>query len=71
VKRRLLGSSALTNRPDHLQTVGVSELNIISSEVNHAAKTLQEKIASVLDKCAKENEGLVGDALLRFPWSWL
>jgi len=63
--RALLGNSA--NRPDHLQTL-LAELNRIGSEVDHAAKTLQEKIASVSDKCSKEGEAFVSDALLRFPW---
>ena len=52
----------------HLQTV-VMELNRISNEVDHAAKTLQEKIASVSEKCLNEHEGIVNDAaLFRFPW---
>ena len=42
---RSLFNSAV-NRPEHLQTV-LSELNRIGSEVDHAAKTLQEKIASI------------------------
>jgi hypothetical protein len=63
--RALFGRTA--NRPDHLQTV-LSELNRIGSEVDHASKTLQEKIASVSDKCSKEDEAVVSDALLRFPW---
>jgi 1-phosphatidylinositol-3-phosphate 5-kinase len=63
--RSLYASSA--NRPDHLQTV-LSELNRISSEVDHAAKTLQEKITSVSHKCANDEDSVVSDALLRFPW---
>lgn len=63
---RLLFDNSIT-RPDHLQTV-LSELNRIGSEVDHAAKTLQEKIASVSDKCSKEDSDSVNDALLRFPW---
>ena len=63
--RSLFGSAA-TNQPN-LQTV-VGELNRIGSEVDHAAKTLQEKIASVSDKCSKEDDGVVSDALFRFPW---
>lgn len=63
--RLLYGNSA--NRPEHLQTV-LSELNRISSEVDHAAKTLQEKIASVSDKCSKDDDGVVTEALFRFPW---
>ena len=52
----------------NLQTV-MSELNRISNEVDHAAKTLQEKIASVSAKCLNEHEGIVNDAaLFRFPW---
>jgi hypothetical protein len=55
------------NRPEHLQTV-LSELNRIGSEVDHAAKTLQEKIASVSDKCRRKDDGMADEALLRFPW---
>eukprot|EP00934_Nitzschia_sp_Nitz4_P003840 Nitzschia sp. Nitz4//scaffold5_size260463//118602//124210//NITZ4_000980-RA/size260463-snap-gene-0.42-mRNA-1//-1//CDS//3329555334//3830//frame0 len=61
---RALGGA---NRSDHLQTV-LSELHRISSEVDHAAKTLQEKIASVSEKCSKNDNSVVSDALLRFPW---
>jgi Phosphatidylinositol-4-phosphate 5-Kinase len=53
--------------PEHLQTV-LSELNRIGSEVDHAALTLQEKIASVSDKCRKDGEGVVNEAFFRFPW---
>ena len=60
--RSLFGSAA--NRPEHLQTV-LSELNLIGSEVDHAAKTLQEKIATVSDKCRSMD--VVNDALFRFP----
>jgi hypothetical protein len=64
---RSLFNSAV-NRPEHLQTV-LSELNRIGSEVDHAAKTLQEKIASVSDKCRrKDDDGMANEALLRFPW---
>eukprot|EP00980_Cylindrotheca_fusiformis_P007582 scaffold1580_cov116-Cylindrotheca_fusiformis.AAC.17 len=63
--RSLFANSA--NRPEHLNTV-LSELNKIGSEVDHAAKTLQEKIASVSDKCSKDEGGVVSDALYRFPW---
>ena len=52
--------------PDHLDTV-LNELNKISSEVDHAAKTLQEKIVSVSEKYSGEG-AVVGDALFRFPW---
>eukprot|EP00546_Thalassionema_frauenfeldii_P019067 CAMPEP_0178894948 /NCGR_PEP_ID=MMETSP0786-20121207/301_1 /TAXON_ID=186022 /ORGANISM="Thalassionema frauenfeldii, Strain CCMP 1798" /LENGTH=691 /DNA_ID=CAMNT_0020565097 /DNA_START=745 /DNA_END=2820 /DNA_ORIENTATION=+ len=40
---------------------------MIGSEVDHAAKTLQEKIASVSDKC-QSNGAIVQEALFRFPW---
>jgi hypothetical protein len=63
--RSLFATSA--NRPEHVNTV-LSELNKIGSEVDHAAKTLQEKIASVSDKCTKDEGGVVSDALYRFPW---
>jgi 1-phosphatidylinositol-3-phosphate 5-kinase len=62
--RSLFGSAV--NRPEHLQTV-LSQLNMIGSEVDHAAKTLQEKIASVSDKC-QSNGSIVQEALFRFPW---
>ncbi len=52
----------------HLQTV-IMELSRISNEVDHAAKTLQEKIASVSETCLNDSEGAVNDAaLFRFPW---
>ena len=63
--RSLFGSAA--NRPENLQTV-LSELNRVGSEVDHAALTLQEKIASVSDKCRRDGEGVVNEALFRFPW---
>ena len=69
--RSLFGSAA--NRPEHLQTV-LSELNAVGSEVDHAAKILQEKIASFSDKCRnqsgsdKDSGALVNDAIFRFPW---
>jgi hypothetical protein len=56
------------SKNENLQTV-LSELNRISSEVDHAAKTLQEKIASVSDKCINGIGGSVNiDALFQFPW---
>jgi hypothetical protein len=62
--RTLQGGS----KNDNLQTV-LSELNRISNEVDHAAKTLQEKIASVSDKCLNDRDGNVNvDALFQFPW---
>ena len=56
-----------TARPEHLQTV-LSELNKVGSEVDHAAKTLQEKIASVTDSFRQTDDGAVNDTILRFPW---
>jgi len=63
--RSLFNSAA--NRPEHLQTV-LSELNRIGSEVDHAARTLQEKVAAMSDKCRRDGEGVVNEALLCFPW---
>jgi hypothetical protein len=64
--RSLFNSPA--NRPEHLQTV-LSELNVIGSEVDHAAKTLQAKIASVSDNFQTHHaDNNVTDALIRFPW---
>ncbi|KAL3915868.1 MAG: hypothetical protein SGILL_005444, partial [Bacillariaceae sp.] len=61
-------SLAGTSSNENLQTV-LSELNRISNEVDHAAKTLQEKIASVSDKCINGTGGSVNiDALFQFPW---
>ncbi|KAL3939330.1 MAG: hypothetical protein SGBAC_005933 [Bacillariaceae sp.] len=60
----LFGNS--TSRPE-LDTV-LSELQKIASEVDNAAKTLQEKIASVSDKCTNDEEEVISDALFRFPW---
>jgi Phosphatidylinositol-4-phosphate 5-Kinase len=62
---RSLFNSAV-NRPEHLQTV-LSELNRIGSEVDHAAKILQEKIASVSDNCRRNSDGSLNGALFRFP----
>lgn len=59
---RSLFNSA-NNRPEHLQTV-LSELNRIGSEVDLAAKTLQEKIASVSDSFRQSDEV---DTVLKFP----
>jgi len=64
--RSLFNSPA--NRPDHLQTV-LMELKRIGSDVAHAAKTLNEKIASVTESCRQQDEGeSINDALYRFPW---
>jgi 1-phosphatidylinositol-3-phosphate 5-kinase len=54
------------NRPEHLQTV-LSELNSIGSEVDHAAKIVQEKLNSISDKFIRQDEP-VSEALLRFAW---
>ena len=57
------------NRPEHLQTV-LSELNRIGLDVDRAAKTLQEKIASASeDRRRYRGEDTLSEALLRFPWS--
>ncbi|GKY91175.1 hypothetical protein MPSEU_000090200 [Mayamaea pseudoterrestris] len=55
-------------RPEHLQTV-LSELNRMSSYVDDATKSLQDKIASVSDSLRRlENEDQINAALFRFPW---
>jgi 1-phosphatidylinositol-3-phosphate 5-kinase len=59
--------SSSVHRPEYVQTV-LSELNRISSEVDHAAATMSDKIASVTHKCSKGDGLDVSDALLRFPW---
>mmetsp|Transcript_59378 Transcript_59378/g.145265 ORF Transcript_59378/g.145265 Transcript_59378/m.145265 type:complete len:2104 (+) Transcript_59378:138-6449(+) len=62
--RALLGLSSNVQ----LKTV-LAELSRISNEVDHAAKTLQEKIASVSDKCLKEKEeSRLRSEVLDFPW---
>jgi len=79
--RGLFGSAA--NKPEHLQTV-LSELNSIGSEVDNAAKTLQEKIAAVTNKCHSHDLSMssssslpgmtnadtegMSEALCQFPW---
>lgn len=56
------------NRPEHLQTV-LSELNQMLSDVDHVAKTLQEKIASASDSLRKQTDDeVLNEALFRFPW---
>jgi len=62
---RSLFNSAV-NRPEHLQTV-LSELNRIGSEVDHAAKTLQEKIASVSENFLNNDDESMNATLLQFP----
>lgn len=57
------------NRPEHLQTV-LSELNRIGTDVDNAAKTLHEKIASAVDSCRQQSEALaMNQSLFQFPWS--
>ena len=70
--RELFGSAV--NKPDHLQSV-LSELNLVSAEVDNASKVLQEKISSVTAKYSKVDGGKRGDAkseyneaLFNFPW---
>lgn len=63
---RSLFQSAV-NRPEHLQTV-FSELNRIAAEVDHVARTLQDKVASVIEESRRRNDEAVSEALLRFPW---
>jgi hypothetical protein len=71
--RDLFGSAM--NKPEHLQAV-LSELNLVSAEVDKASKVLQEKIASVTAKYSKvDSSGKRADvrseyneALLNFPW---
>lgn len=55
------------NRPEHLQTV-FSELNRIGAEVDHVARTLQDKVASVIEEYRRQDDNTVSEALLRFPW---
>lgn len=64
---RSLFNSAM-NRPEHLQTV-LSELNRIGADVDHTAKILQEKIASVSENCRLTIgiDGSLNGALFRFP----
>jgi len=62
---RSLFNSAV-NRPEHLQTV-LSVLNQIGSEVDHAAKTLQEKIASISENYRDSDDGSLNGTLFQFP----
>jgi len=56
------------NRPEHLQTV-LLELKRIGSDVDHVAKTLQDKIASVTDSYRQQvDDDSMNDALFQFPW---
>ena len=66
--RELFGSAL--NKPEHLQAV-LSELNLVSAEVDNASKVLQEKIASVTAKFSKGDTKRTeyNEVLLHnFPW---
>lgn len=65
--RELFGSAV--NKPEHLQAV-LSELNLISAEVDNASKVLQEKLSSVTAKFSNsEKNNDHNEALLNsFPW---
>ena len=69
--RQLFASSV--NKADFLQTL-LGELNAIGSEVDHAAKTVHEKIAAITISCTESNDFGTKDKrmgespLLRFPW---
>lgn len=56
------------NKPEHLQAV-LSELNLVSVEVENASKVLQERIATVKAKYSKtESIKFNDEALFNFPW---
>lgn len=69
--RDLFGSAV--NKPEHLQAV-LSELNLVSAEVDNASKVLQEKISSVTGKYLDNSDGVrnkrrdYNEALFNFPW---
>ena len=69
--RDLFGSAV--NKPEHLQAV-LSELNLVSAEVDNASKVLQEKISSVTAKYSGNRDGTkikrmeYNEALFNFPW---
>lgn len=65
--RDLFGSAV--NKPEHLQAV-LSELNLVSAEVDNASKVLQEKISSVKMKYSDPSKMRreYNDALFNFPW---
>lgn len=66
--RELFGSAM--NKPEHLQAV-LSELNLVSAEVDNASKVLTEKIASVTAKFSKVDTSKrteYNDLLHNFPW---
>lgn len=70
--RELFGSAI--NKPEHLQAV-LSELNLISAEVDNASKVLQERISAATAKYSKPDTGKKNDSksdyyegLFNFPW---
>lgn len=64
---RELFESAI-NKPEHLQAV-LSELNLVSVEVDNASKVLQERVAAVTAKYSKTDQTKFNDeALFNFPW---
>ena len=67
--RELFGSAV--NKPEHLQAV-LSELNLVSAEVDNASRVLQERISSVTAKYAKADSAKRSneyyEALFNFPW---
>ena len=64
---RELFDSAI-NKPEHLQAV-LSELNLVSVEVDNAAKVLQERVSAVTAKYSKIDQKMFNDeALFNFPW---
>mmetsp|Transcript_29853 Transcript_29853/g.50945 ORF Transcript_29853/g.50945 Transcript_29853/m.50945 type:complete len:2213 (+) Transcript_29853:89-6727(+) len=69
--RDLFGSAV--NKPEHLQAV-LSELNLVSAEVDNASKVLQEKISTVTAKYSDNSDGAktkrreYNEALFNFPW---
>jgi hypothetical protein len=64
---RELFESAI-NKPEHLQAV-LSELNLVSVEVDNASKVLQERVNAVAAKYSKTDATKFNDeALFNFPW---
>lgn len=56
------------NKPEHLQAV-LSELNLVSVEVDNASKVLQERVIAVTAKYSKTDSTKFNDeALFNFPW---
>lgn len=64
---RELFESAI-NKPEHLQAV-LSELNLVSVEIDNASKVLHERVSSVTAKYSKTDATKFNDeALFNFPW---